>query len=305
MTPETRNKPRLKRNLTHAFSLIEILSVITIIGILSTLLIVGISHLKVSANRQQTHQLLQNCQALYNEYDATTHYHFDNFPLPSPANVTADVETQYEAANPTNPFGDRIGLMPVITRALFTQMRSMPNIRSGMDKFPSGRMFLPTTLNGGYIVYIGVPWQVGLPYTPGTSAVNYTVPNSTLPTTSYMCIHTNTGSDGTTSPSNAPPDPTCWFSLLGDPNVPIFLDAWGNPIIAVIGGTLGAVPNGTQYNGTGGASGFMYTYPQPGNVQTRLQIQVTSPDKRLFFASAGPDGDFSKADDNLYSFDSK
>ena len=30
---------------------------------------------------------------------------------------------------------------------------------------------------------------------------------------------------------------------------------------------------------------------------------IRSPDNRPFFASAGPDGDFSKGDDNLYSFE--
>jgi hypothetical protein len=50
-------------------------------------------------------------------------------------------------------------------------------------------------------------------------------------------------------------------------------------------------PNGAVDQGTGNM------------VVSGNPIQIHSPDGRPFFASAGPDGDFSNGDDNLYSFE--
>ena len=66
---------------------------------------------------------------------------------------------------------------------------------------------------------------------------------------------------------------------------PLMADGWGNPIIFVPG-TYGLL---IDANGNGTAD--------PG------EVIITAPNNRPFFASAGPDGDFSKADDNLYSFE--
>ena len=59
----------------------------------------------------------------------------------------------------------------------------------------------------------------------------------------------------------------------------ILLDAWTNPIIFVPGTGLAGV-------NVGGAS-----------------KTIQAPNNRPFFVSAGPDGDFSLGDDNLYSFE--
>jgi type II secretory pathway pseudopilin PulG len=67
----------------------------------------------------------------------------------------------------------------------------------------------------------------------------------------------------------------------GDKNkfaIPILLDAWNNPIIFVPGSGLQTTVNGST-------------------------IVITAPDKQPFFASAGPDGDFTHGDDNVYSFE--
>lgn len=79
--------------------------------------------------------------------------------------------------------------------------------------------------------------------------------------------------------------------LTADPGqpartVPIISDAWDNPLLLVPSGGLKGVnfENGSN-NQTITSSG-----------------QTTSPANRAFWASAGPDGDFTKGDDNLYSF---
>jgi prepilin-type N-terminal cleavage/methylation domain-containing protein len=64
-----------------------------------------------------------------------------------------------------------------------------------------------------------------------------------------------------------------------NPNeAPVLTDAWNNPIVFVPAGGMSGV---STQGGT---------------------ITVTAPDARPFFASAGPDEDFSKGDDNIYSF---
>ncbi|HWB52639.1 MAG TPA: prepilin-type N-terminal cleavage/methylation domain-containing protein, partial [Tepidisphaeraceae bacterium] len=67
---------------------------------------------------------------------------------------------------------------------------------------------------------------------------------------------------------------------------PLFLDAWGNPIIFVPGSGL-LVWSKSQAVTT---AGQVYVKP----------ILIQSPDHKPFFASAGPDGDFSNGDDNVY-----
>jgi prepilin-type N-terminal cleavage/methylation domain-containing protein len=63
---------------------------------------------------------------------------------------------------------------------------------------------------------------------------------------------------------------------------PIVADGWGNPILFVPDGGL----SGVKINGTVLPAGQ----------------EIRSPDRRPFFASAGPDGNFQEGDDNVYSF---
>lgn len=86
-------------------------------------------------------------------------------------------------------------------------------------------------------------------------------------------------------PSSAilPPDP-------GQPPrpIPVLADAWGNPLLLVP---------------SGGLQGVKFESDNYSAVQTITSSgQLTSPANRAFWASAGPDGDFTKGDDNLYSF---
>lgn len=72
---------------------------------------------------------------------------------------------------------------------------------------------------------------------------------------------------------------------------PILLDPWGNPIMFVPSGGLYMVTAGdVLHNGT------LFTAGAANN-------PIQSPDHTPFWASAGPDGDFRKGDDNIYSFE--
>jgi prepilin-type N-terminal cleavage/methylation domain-containing protein len=70
---------------------------------------------------------------------------------------------------------------------------------------------------------------------------------------------------------------------------PVLVDAWNNPIIYVPATGLGNVTvAGQSYNISSAGAYALAGSPPPG--------------ARPFWASAGPDGDFSKGDDNVYSF---
>ena len=77
-------------------------------------------------------------------------------------------------------------------------------------------------------------------------------------------------------------------TTVDDTTVPLVADAWGNPIIFVPGNGLQGVKVGVRGDGS---------YPSETS-----NLTIRSPDNRPFFASAGPDGDMSRGDDNLYSF---
>ncbi|MGH7180174.1 MAG: hypothetical protein ACREJC_22540, partial [Tepidisphaeraceae bacterium] len=119
------------------------------------------------------------------------------------------------------------------------------------------------------------------------------------------------GTNSTPIPSGTMSSP--WLDQTNAPQpVPLFLDAWGNPIIFVPATGLRTrllvdkkdydpgnfdqnviilSPEGEMGRSTGSTPGVPPGFPyvkRPG---------------RPFFASAGPDGDFTKGDDNLYSFE--
>lgn len=75
---------------------------------------------------------------------------------------------------------------------------------------------------------------------------------------------------------------------------PIFLDGWGRPILFAPGRTSTA--SGAD---RWGASGLRFTNGEANRGISSFQ----PPNGRGLFISAGPDGDFSTGDDNLYSFE--
>jgi prepilin-type N-terminal cleavage/methylation domain-containing protein len=313
---------------TQGFSLIEMMTVVAILAILSTLLIVGISKLQTNAKRQQTAQLLENCRAMWAEYDSVNRLHVDPFVMGAPGNVTLESEIATEQQT-GNGLGDRIGTDVFFTRAVFALMRSQPGIKAEMDKFPSGRMFLTSqAASAQFQGNVSYQWGFNPPaysaqtasispgYLPGSMA-SYSDP-VTQNTYAYLCIHAPISG---VVPS--PPDKGYWIPVnsmingnaVVDTSDPVLLDAWGNPIICCIGGQLGTgqqiaadgtVPPGALVVGAKWANGYSATTGAPAKVSnpgTARSIIVSAPDHRPFWASAGPDGDFSRGDDNIYSFE--
>jgi len=101
-------------------------------------------------------------------------------------------------------------------------------------------------------------------------------------------------------PANNPMPADPWQVLTSTPPV-IFLDSWNNPILFVPASGLGTGANAVSVAGKAtaplGAVGLgSLTVGQPTTI-------IKSSDNRPFWASAGPDGDFSTGDDNIYSFE--
>ena len=280
-----------RRPAASGFTLLEILVVVVLIGILTSLLVIGIGHLLASSKRQQTRLTLTQLQAMYADWQTVAHQPFTPYVMPAPGNVST---------------GERYGTAVWFTRDLMFQIRSTPANAAAFGKispasllnFPTGTAFpLPVTVYSAMNSYL--PFQTtdyGRTYLQDGSNnkifYDSLQPSGPAPLTAVM-----------------PPNKAYWMlaypvvpvSGTPDNSVPVFLDAWGNPIIFVPGGSLGAAPNPANVvNGLAVAgSGAMVSGSGPAAIAT----QANSPDGHPFFASAGPDGDFSKGDDNLYSYE--
>ncbi len=299
-----------RRRNRFGFSLIELLVVIGLIAILSTLLLIGINKLQTNSKRQQTRLAFQNLTAMYSEWDAINRHHFINYADANTGVYYVDVALPCPG-NVATGGTDRTGLAVLATRDMMSMLKQMPTNAAAMGKLSAASFMTiqttpppatlwstsgdPTTSFSGYWIFDRV-YVLGPPNVFGTQpkyfytavAINWTPPSP--PSTPGVPLVAQP----------APPDSRFWLASTPDATdtnttelaasltVPVLLDGWGNPIIFVPGGILGYQP--------GSASGMLTA----GGIQG---TQVKSPDGRPFWASAGPDGDFSKGDDNLYSFE--
>ena len=317
-----------RRPAASGFTLLEILVVVVLIGILTSLLVIGIGHLLASSKRQQTRLTLTQLQAMYADWAAVSHPHFTPNTMPCPMNVTADLNfvpppnplppalptpIQVDDTTPANRYGAAVWF----TRDLMFNMRSVPANAAALNKqAASALMTFPAEYNYKFPATYTAPaqylstttyqpfdpaqmfsMQYRRVYLPDATGNNYTY---------YDCIQY---CPGVASGPNlaAPPNPQYWLpaypattsaGIPSDDTVPVLLDAWGNPIIFVPGGTLGngaALNNGAVTPGTGAM--------RSGSGTAGITTMAKSPDGHPFFASAGPGGDFSNGDDNLYSFE--
>jgi prepilin-type N-terminal cleavage/methylation domain-containing protein len=279
-------EPPLKR---RAFTLIELLVVIALLTLLSALVVMAIGHMQTNGKRQQTRLLLQNLQAMFADYDVNRRVPFGAGDI-NPNQVSGTITTDLSLAAPgdvTTSGGDRYGsstntAVP-ITRAFMTQLISIPSNATAIGKLPSSSVM---TFPGSNVFGSPPQWAANTPYQL-YSTITYTDSNGN--TAIYIrTLITPDGNGGIAYDTNtqAPPNYYYWMSaqqipIQGTPlTTPVPLDAWGNPIIFVMGGVLSGVNAGGQTN-----------------------TIVHSPDYHPFFASAGPDGNFSNGDDNMYSFE--
>jgi len=283
-------RPEQSRSRHRAFTLIELLVTIGIILVLIGIVFVAVKHMSRSATSSSAKIDLQNLQSMLAELELAGPLSTTLLPVNLNAAVVAPSDVNaptYEAtANGTavgTPALDR-WLAPAVLQTQFVmgKLRSVPKNRAAIQSMPVERLMKAQALGKDYST---------LTSTPGIS----------------------------TTPAN---------TSHGAPDPQIIVDAWGNPIIFVTNNGLqpqaydpssytpprfykkGAVVfvPGTPpkfYRALKEGSPSALGSPANANweeVAASFAI-VTAPGNRPFFASAGPDGDFTTLDDNQYSFE--
>jgi prepilin-type N-terminal cleavage/methylation domain-containing protein len=220
--------------------------------------------------------------------------HHDPDPLDAPGLVTA---TGGEAEVARN------GCRQVLnTQLVMAMMLALPNNRQSLEKIPADRYFNPAWVGGA----LTPPGPDGVRYTPddsGSEVVHYLVGARVEHRgTRYRCIVEH---DQSSMPSGTSTPPTSNWVDDKSATAPLLLDTWNNPIIYVPGtGLRVRLLNGAKdYSDPKVTTAIIVS--SEGRVETitdPIHPRVTQPG-RPFFASAGPDGDFAKGDDNVYSFE--
>jgi type II secretory pathway pseudopilin PulG len=149
-----------------------------------------------------------------------------------------------------------------------------------------------------------VPWAIG-PITPQTASTAaspaYSNPSVTLGVDTAAVMYALEQIPANVTIINNLPANKKLVALFplndGTVQVTFLLDSWGNVILFVPSGGLVNVRFGGQTSTVTGQSAVGTTQTLGG-----ASIRITSPDSRPFFVSAGPDGDVSLGDDNVYSF---
>jgi prepilin-type N-terminal cleavage/methylation domain-containing protein len=264
---------RLSRS--RAFTMIEMLIVIGIILILISLFFVGFKYVVNSNRTQDTKAALQTAKTLFSAYAQASGLQKAVGPVSAP--VTAWWTTGAATLPPTAPDG--------------------------------------TIMSGGAVSSESLQLTV-----PG-----HPVPPSIVQNTEAVMLAMTAMPDNQKIMTNLPPAKVVTEQQrMGDPPGTTYptmqQDSWGNPILFVPAyGLMGVKASGPDtYSGSVAYQrgnkvvylGVIYTciVPNTGTIPVissnpTVWGGVCSPDFTPFWASAGPDGDLSKGDDNIYSFE--
>jgi len=199
----------------------------------------------------------------------------------------------------------RNGSIAVVNTCLAMSMISkVPENRSRLQAIQQNQLLVPEWSSGqialpGADLFMGFSGDgaTDIQYVPGMHVKyqsNQYVASSTFPT------------NGNPTPAPGAIDPAPWIDETKTQNpAPLLVDGWNNPIIFVPAtGLKVRLLNGkTSFDKTDMTQNWIIVSPE-GKVDSNgtAAPQVTTPG-RPFWASAGPDGDFSKGDDNIYSFE--
>ena len=232
---------------------------------------------------------------------------------------------------PDNPVARNASRAVLNTQLAMRYILSIPANKAALAKIPVDRLMVPDWMSGTLPSTL-VTGKDGITNTTDDGGDNakdivYCEGNCVrYQGVTYRCIKTHVASSGPqppapTQPPALPAQNTTWEQ---DPNpTPLILDAWGNPLVFVpasglinVRGNLSAGANGATVTGICKKNGVPVT-PAPGfgvlppvlspeaaNGPNYNEVAPGDrPQGRPFFASAGPDGDLSTGDDNVYSFE--
>jgi prepilin-type N-terminal cleavage/methylation domain-containing protein len=232
--------------------------------------------------------------------------------LDSPGDVQSDVGSLQDT--------QRNASCAILNTQLVLQLlASVPANRAALDKLSADSKMLPTysanaplqaTLASQSGPYNGLLKEDGTDQPMGTAPNYVQGAHISYQGRFFVCAVTPT-SVAPTYPFPTPAETSPWYDETAYPRgAPILLDGWGNPIIFVPASGLHV----KLLNGQGS-----YLASDPASPAQTQEFIIISPEGsvsgngganpvvthlgRPFFASAGPDGDFTKGDDNIYSFE--
>jgi prepilin-type N-terminal cleavage/methylation domain-containing protein len=316
-----------------AFTLLEVMTVVAIIAILATVLFVGARGLLSGGRERATRVTLASLHGMLGELDARTRLgkppqawrwweqsasgtigpggDVDFWRIPYRSTVNADRNPDALDA-PGSVVGDtpesratRHGSRHVLnTQMIMGMLLNLPANRDAMQKLSADRYFVPEWVGANANERVPTPGADGVLMSGGEALeqVYYLTGAKVLHRANagiqrYLCTVSHQAA--------APPSGVGNWATDVTPPTPVLLDAWDNPIIFVPGTGLRVRKlNGQQANNPASVDQTFIVISPEGQVSD-LPNQAPSVTKpgRPFFASAGPDGDFAKGDDNLYSFE--
>jgi prepilin-type N-terminal cleavage/methylation domain-containing protein len=212
-----------------------------------------------------------------------------------------DAPGSVDVGNPRERNGTR---QLMFTQLAMNYVFSVPANRSALQGLPADRMFTPEWTSGD----LAAPGADRVLMTNGDSVeqVYYYVGNRVLhDKTYYRCT--------TEHQAGSPPPGGAWVvegqetATVKTSATPILLDGWNNPILLVpatglrvrlLNGEKSLDPTKPGQTALIISPEGTSTPPAMPNVPGKL-VRAGKP----FFVSAGPDGDFAKGDDNIYSFE--
>jgi hypothetical protein len=269
--------------------------VMAIILVLVGLLFAGMKQLRANAAHSLTIEHMEVLNGMLSNLDAAGHNQFVNywFMDPTPpgivyyacANAYGNVTVDVAPLNSSNlPIADPPPPYTSISNGNFNDSLIFSGNATAVGYNNRWQAIDDQTSGTTYLNTAGIA-NVYPPGTPGIMQQLVTIPDNanglgkivTSEVAPFKPIAGVTQAAGTTYPS-------------------VLLDGWGNPIIFVPASGLQFVYRNLNY------STNPPTVPAGTPAFPALPPTIVSPDGRPFWASAGPDGDFIRGDDNIYSF---
>jgi prepilin-type N-terminal cleavage/methylation domain-containing protein len=314
----------------QAFTLIEMLVVMGIILILIGLVILGANYTGKAAKAGSTQVAMETLRKFQAEWETVMNalavsnnelaYLTDSLAKRQPLDVPpGDMSNLTLRDNPATRF----------TRGVIGRLMGITKNRVIIAKLPANRIWswpisssvARWSSSSTYNYYDQVWENVRDPI--NTTADLVTASGNNLKRY-FICQWVHTASDPKTQPVVGASSALYWLPVSSD--TPVLVDGWGNPIIFVpptgltapafnTNGVSHVVGSRVQMSGSPGQEyrcirAFVAVdnsfNPNTMSNPERYWVvvpSITSPDGRPFWASAGPDGNFQNADDNIYSFE--